>query len=896
MNADLLRDIRANLLRDFSFKDRGDWLREGECPSCKKKELYTKAESPWWIRCGRINNCGYEASVKDLYDELFSSWSDRFKPTEANPTASADAYLASSRGFDVRKLGRCYTQESYIHPETRDTTATVRFAIPGGAWWERLIDRPSRFGKMKARFAPGKSIGGRWWIPPAKLIDVTTADELWIVEGIFDAIALAHHGIAAVSAMSSNNYPTHGLADLVKARNGEKPKLVWALDGDAAGREYAVRWARRCAKDGWTCRAATIPQPKDGTKLDWNELHVRDQLGEDDINRWFYEGSLLLARSAWEKGRLMYRHTEMHSFSFEHGNKLWWFEFDNATFQRAMKETDGDRTEEERRAEAIKKAGKVEAIANCNPEPLYFEKNLLTGDHAYYVRVATARGGTVKDTFRGEQLVSASDFKKRLMSVVAGASYFGTTQQLDRHWGDDLQVIKHVEAIDFVGYSRDHGAYLLGDVAVKDGRVLKINEEDFFELGRRMHVKSPRSSVTLKVEVDQTTFRTDWLDKAWRCWGEKGMVALTFWFGSLFAEQIRAEQESFPFLELIGEPASGKTTLIKFMWKLMGRLNYEGLDPSKSTLAARARAFVQVANLPVVLTEGDRKDDTARAKKFDFNELKTAYNGGSIRALGVKSAGNQTIEPPFRGAIVIEQNAPVEADRAVLERIVHLEFDKSRFTAETKLLSEELARMNMAELSHFVLKVAKAEARVMDRIRAEVPVFERELTSKIRDMRLAKNHAQLLAIFNAMRLVLPINDEQAGAVQDFIKSMALKRQAVLSDDHPVVQTFWEIFDYINPQGAPTAIDPNYVLDHSRNPDLIAVNLQHFQAEAASRYLKAPDMTDLKQFLPTSNVRKFVDRRTVNSGIDNRSHWCFVFKKPKSTSPATPASIEWGSGE
>jgi hypothetical protein len=31
-----------------------------------------------------------------------------------------------------------------------------------------------------------------------------------------------------------------------------------------------------------------------------------------------------------------------------------------------------------------------------------------------------------------------------------------------------------------------------------------------------------------------------------------GRLSLTFWFGSLFAEQIRAAQESFPFLELIG--------------------------------------------------------------------------------------------------------------------------------------------------------------------------------------------------------------------------------------------------------------------------------------------------------------------------------------------------------
>ena len=85
----------------------------------------------------------------------------------------------------------------------------MRFALDKGGYWERLIDRPHRFGKMKARFKPGDSPRGVWWCPPCvELLDVK---ELWIVEGIFDAIALVHNGIAAVSAMSSGAYPEESL-------------------------------------------------------------------------------------------------------------------------------------------------------------------------------------------------------------------------------------------------------------------------------------------------------------------------------------------------------------------------------------------------------------------------------------------------------------------------------------------------------------------------------------------------------------------------------------------------------------------------------------------------------------------------------------------------------------
>lgn len=133
----------------------------------------------------------------------------------------------------------------------------------------------------------------------------------------------------------------------------------------------------------------------------------------------------------------------------------------------------------------------------------------------------------------------------------------------------------------------------------------------------------------------------------------KGYVALAFWFGALFAEQIRENDKSLAFLEVVGEAGAGKSTLIEFLWKLCGRRDYEGFDPSKSSLAARARNFAQVANLPVVLIESDRErmsnEKSPHVKGFDWDELKTAYNGRSVRARGMATSGNETYEPPFRG-------------------------------------------------------------------------------------------------------------------------------------------------------------------------------------------------------------------------------------------------------
>ncbi|MDX6065336.1 toprim domain-containing protein, partial [Pseudomonas aeruginosa] len=132
------------------------------------------------------------------------------------------------------------SQENYWDRDLEIGSATVRFPLKKGGYWERLIDRPSRFGKKKARFKPGDSPRGVWWCPPS--VDLQEVKELWIVEGIFDAIALLHHGIDAVSAMSSNAFPEQSLRELATARGGKLPKLIWALDNEPGAHRYTRRW------------------------------------------------------------------------------------------------------------------------------------------------------------------------------------------------------------------------------------------------------------------------------------------------------------------------------------------------------------------------------------------------------------------------------------------------------------------------------------------------------------------------------------------------------------------------------------------------------------------------------------------------------------------------------
>jgi len=870
-------------MAEFGFVENGAWLQKGKCPDCARREVYARTEKPWLLRCGRIEKCGWETHVRDHYPEIFDNWSQRYVASDAAPTAAADAYLQHARGLSLLGLRDAYSQEHYAQGGM--TSATVRFALPGGGWWERLIDQPGRFDR-KARFAPGKSYAGHWWAAPRfPLAKLAAADEIWITEGIFDAIALSDTGLTAVSAMSCYNYPEKALDDLRRAiAEGDtptrRPKLIWAFDIGKAGTEYTRRFVAQARREGWECGAAQPRAEGETAKLDWNDLSLRDRLGADRLETYRWYGDILIAPTASEKAYLIWQREGWASFPFLFETRQWWATFDAARIAETIAGYAGnpnvaDLDYEEKRDMAAREAGAVKELANCVFRALYFQRDEATDDSCYYLRVDfPSDAKAIKGTFSGAALAAGAEFKKRLISLAPGGIWTGSTGQLDRIMQRQLAGIRSVEAIHFTGYSAEHGAYVFGEIGVRQGRVYQRNDDDYFDFGQ--HAIKLRSSEQLlrHIVYDPDRLETSWLSSLVTAYGSKGLVTLAFWFGSLFAEQIRASQQSLAFLEITGVPGSGKSTLIEFLWKLYGRHGFEGNDPAKTTAAAMARILGKVGNLPVVLMEGDRDVTTPHAKRFEWDELKTAYNGRSVRARGVANGGMETFEPPFRGAIVIEQNDPVNASPAILERIMHIEYDKTGWGPATKAAAETLARVPTEEVSGFIIHAVRREAEILAAYKAAFSAAEQAMLADpaVRNGRLAKNHAQLSAMLTALRIVLPISGGDHDQAQAFIHAMLLERQQALASDHPMVELFWERFDYIvgsEPPGVPSPID------HSRTAGVIAVNLTQFEQVCGERRLPLPPMVELKRHLKLSKARRFIAARTVNSRADRFLHcWCF----------------------
>jgi ABC-type arginine/histidine transport system permease subunit len=101
----------------------------------------------------------------------------------------------------------------------------------------------------------------------------------------------------------------------------------------------------------------------------------------------------------------------------------------------------------------------------------------------------------------------------------------------------------------------------------------------------------------------------------------------------------------------------------------------------------------------------------------------------------------------------------------------------------------------------------------------------------MKTQRVIYNHASLMALTDCLAMALPISMHIIQAAQQKIIEMAVEREIVLRRDHPVIEQFWETYNYLNTKardyvdGSSELIE---TLNHSCKAGLIAINLEHFR--------------------------------------------------------------------
>jgi len=844
--------ILERLQRDYGLKHRGDYLREGKCPDCGKRELFISAIEPHNLKCGRESKCSWSAKTRDLYPDLWKPLHELYPATREDPNATAKAYL-KTRGLNPALFAGQFQQGQRIERNAirkPGHTETVRFFLTAdkSVWWERFlvpIEMPDK--PKKAHF--NGSYKGHWWAPAG--FAAGRGDQVFLVEGILDALSLIQSGFRAVSLMSCNNWPETA----IKPHLGQGIQWVLALDNDPAGQRYNLKYHRELQRLGESVAVCTAP---DRDKRDWNDLLQAGtgRISPDDLTEWFHAGRLLAADSAKAKALELVAHTGKQVFTMDFGNQLY-----------AVKYSDRDEDE----------PVKLEKIANCKPEFLYFERDTLgmTGS-TYYLRISRSCGKAYQGAFASSVMGSDKEFNNKLMDTGAGLMFTGTKKQLQRHmqdyWFPTGERPAEVKTINYMGYSKELKCWLFPKQSVFNGRYHELNQDDYFDLDEGLKVKTTFRQNKVSIGSLDAHQPERWLDLFRTTYGQKGLVALAYWAGSFFAEQIRDKYGFYPFLELCGVAGTGKTNLLEFLWKLSGREGYEGADFAKFSAATRRRTLEQVANLPVVVTEADRED----GKGLDMTFFKTLYNGKGVGGTSPRNHGNETNDYNFRGTLIFAQNTPIEGKPEVVERVVQIPWDKSHFTSAGHEALGHLRALDMDRINGFMTACIVQEKRFLAlfdegcQFAVKALKANRELTNQ----RVIENHAMIMAASHALKASGVLDGLLTGdleGIDRYLTSRCEERHRQLDGDTALVQLFWDVYHYLEHETKHAQVN------HSKDPTRIAISLNDFIDKAKTMNQPFMDLAQLKKELKGSKRFPFIKYGGVRSKLAHDAvRDCYIF--------------------
>lgn len=232
--------------------------------------------------------------------------------------------------------------------------------------------------------------------------------------------------------------------------------------------------------------------------------------------------------------------------------------------------------------------------------------------------------------------------------------------------------------------------------------------------------------------------------------GARGVVALAWWIGAAHAARIRQDQNSFPFLQIIGAAGSGKTLLLDYLQKLNGQTPF-GHSLAHTTPAGRASTFANAGQRVVICEDNDDS-----GQPVDWDELKPLYNSGSMF---LRTGASEAVT--FRGALAITAKQPLECSEAVSSRMIVI--DLSATDAPTpRVRPEAIGDLDASEASAFGTKVAQSEDWICSNLQAFLPAYQGQLTRKhgaSLNARTALNCAQVICLIDLLCTLLSISQE-----------------------------------------------------------------------------------------------------------------------------------------
>ncbi len=776
-NQDLTIYLVGELLR-LGGVINGKNIQKIACPKCNKREAFSFVDSPFTIHCPRDNKCGEKTHIKDLVPELFNNWPELYPPTQADPNATARAYL-KSRGLEPTR----FRFEQGIWKERGHSIPTVTFKC---SWtdrrWHRLIDILKGIeGKARWDKGDGNAYQGQAWVASG---EIDENKKLWIVEGIFEALSIGQGlGIQAAATFSASHVPTNFYEKL-----SCKQPICIALNSDTAGEEGTFKNLRILKEMGF--EDVTVVQPPPAK--DWNDLlclgDFTDERKEKTLKDAMWRGKLLLAESVDT-----YRKVLEEKFKSKDGYYHGLLKFNGETyFCDTREEGSGSNRPKVAVTQKILNAEIRRAFTQIN------EEKQFNPEHRDFIKITKvgSRQPRIIELSAAE-LVNPTKLKESLKSK-ANVLLLKSSQEVVNAIVSKIEKDKapNVHLVGRLGYDKRSNCYVFGNFLYdNNGNRHQANTDGFFAK-QGLVCQTDEDLIEHYELIDLKKV----ISLILRIYGNQGLMVLAFFVATLLKSDCISRKSAFPYLSLSGLKGSGKTTLIDFCNQAFFQL-WTGINASQSsTQKGLSRALHHRHSLVIPYNESN-----GRMIGLDENQLLTAYEGGSLYTRAAKTNDSSIINLPFDASLLFVQNHEPFSIGAVKERVISLKFknvSEGGVTEDSRKAMKELNRMTKEERAGIGHQIFSSLKEIRQQLFEHLDKTENGLVRHLQSPRVAFTHSVLLSACQALLTKAGFQHSEIAdmKIADEIISLAKGKDRKSGGENDIANTFFEIFEQLRTKG------------------------------------------------------------------------------------------------
>lgn len=451
-------------------------------------------------------------------------------------------------------------------------------------------------------------------------------------------------------------------------------------------------------------------------------------------------------------------------------------------------------------------------------------------------------------------------------------TFKGDNFQLKTIFEDIMNKEKNAVKINNLGWQPEYNIYAFADsIITPENEVLKVNGLGIVEYGENVFYLPAFSDANLKDDSYQNDRMIiyqesdisfyDWSKLIYDTFGNNGIIAIQYTVLSLFRDIVYNELGFFPFLFLFGGFGSGKTSLVKNILGLFGKIK-DGIDLGNTTVPGLSRELSQRVNGIFYL-----KEFTLDNSEIANRVILTGYDGVG-RTTGEANTGNTTKKHSPKSGMFFDGNyLPIQKD-AVFSRLIVLIFEYDKFTEAQKENFNTLESYVKQGLGQILKEILKYREDFRKQMKTTYFDYLKELDD-IKELKSLpdrlKNHISLIiTAYKVLEKKLNFGFDWEILVKEIIEYT--QKQNDFLQEIKDVSIFWQSFDY--------AIKKGYIEDGK----------QYVKEETefyCHIYIRYEDLYSFYLNYCKENSMKFIDKISLRELLTSKSNKNFILPNQKS---------------